>query len=389
MHKSLILTMSLATIMFSSCMNDELGDAERYGTLGVTLNIDESLLDVSAEVIKRNAVSVNTDDFKLILENSDGVVKTWEKYSEFDSKEQFKVGSYKLTASYGDVNVEGFEKPCYQGLENVEITEAGITNVDLTCTLANSMISIAYTDAFTGYFSDYEVAVHSEGNENIIIGKDETRACYVSPKNIYLTMKLVSQAGVTSTFSPGVIVNAQSRHHYKVKLDVNNGNMGVAKLIISFDDTVENDDVVIDLSDELMSSPAPEIIAYGFTPSQPLSIIKGEALDTPVEVVINARGGLKEVYLTTDAQNFVSAGLPSEMDLMKTTDEQKSIISQLGIDVKGLWNNPETMAKIDFTQLLSQLNFSDDVKQTSFKLVVVDKYSKKSEPLTLLVVPQN
>lgn len=389
MHKSLILTMSLATIMFSSCMNDELGDAERYGTLGVTLNIDESLLDVSAEVIKRNAVSVNTDDFKLILENSDGVVKTWEKYSEFDSKEQFKVGSYKLVASYSDVNVEGFEKPCYQGLENVEITEAGITNVDLTCTLANSMISISYTDAFKGYFSDYEVAVHSEGNENIIIGKDETRACYVSPKNIYLTMKLVSQTGVTSTFSPGVIVNAQPRHHYKLKLDVNNGNMGNAQLIISFDDSVVNEDIIIDLSDELMSSPAPEIIAYGFTPSQPLSIIKGEALDTPVEVVINARGGLKEVYLTTDAQNFVSAGLPSEMDLMKATDEQKSIISQLGIDVKGLWNNPETMAKIDFTQLLSQLNISDDVKQTSFKLVVVDKYSKQSEPLTLLVVPQN
>ncbi len=389
MHKSLIFTMSLATIMFSSCTNEEVGDVDSYGSLGVTLNVDKTLLNVSAEVVRNSDASVNTDDFKLILENSDGVVKTWEKYSEFNSKEQFKVGSYKLTASYGDVNIEGFEKPYYQGMENVEITEAGSTNVDLTCTLANSMISIAYTDAFNGYFSDYEVAIHSEGNENIIIGKDETRACYVSPKNIYLTLKLVSQTGVASTFSPGVIVNAQPRHHYKVKHDVNNGNMGNAQLIISFDDTVENDDIVIDLSDELMSSPAPEIIAYGFTPSQPLSIMKGETLDTPVEVVINARGGLKEVYLTTDAQNFVSAGLPTEMDLMKATDEQKSIISQLGIDVKGLWNNPETMAKIDFTQLLSQLNFSDDVKQTSFKLVVVDKYSKQSEPLTLLVVPQN
>lgn len=390
MYKSLILTMSLATIMFSSCTSDELGDMERYGSLNVTLNVDESLLDVSSEIIGRNTASVNADEFNFALENSEGVVvKTWEKYSELNSGEQFKIGSYKLTASHGDVNVEGFENPCYQGMENFEITEASITNVDITCTLINSMVSISYTDAFKGYFSDYEVAIHSEGNDNIVIDKEEVRACYMKPGNIYLSMKLVNQAGTSSAFSPGVILTALPQHHYKVKLDVNNGNMGVAQLIISFDDAVENDDVVIDLSDELMSSPAPEIIAYGFTPSQPLSIKKGQALDTPVEVVINARGGLKEVYLTADAQNFVSAGLPTEMDLMKATDEQKSIISQLGIDVKGLWNNPETMAKIDFSQLLPDLNFLDGATQASFKIVVVDKYSKQSEPLTLLVVPAN
>lgn len=390
MYKSLFLTMSIAACLFTSCSKEDMGDVDRYGSLNVALNVDESLLEVSAEVDKRSGTSVNVNEFGLILENAEGeVVKTWEKYSELNVGDQFKIGSYRLTASYGDVNVEGFENPCYQGVESFEITEADTENVDVTCTLANSMVSISYSDAFKGYFSDYEISIHSEGGENIVFNKDEMRACYMCPSDIYMSMTLTNQVGTTTTFSPGVIVKAQARHHYKVKLDVNNGNMGTAQLIIGFDDTVTNEDIVIDLSDELMSSPAPEIITYGFTSTQPVSIVKGQALNTPVEVVINARGGLKDVYLTTDAQSVISAGIPAEINMMNATEEQKAIISQLGIDVKGLWHNPETMAKIDFSEMLPKLDFAEGVTQAKFAIVAVDKYSKTSEPVTLVVVPEN
>lgn len=387
-RKKLITTLLPAiAICVTSCSTDDNPTITGSGNVNLCLNVDSEILaGTTTQNRSINAVP-QPEDFAITMTGKDGgYAQSWESLSLFPQDETVKIGAYTMEAHYGDINDEGFEKPYYYGSTDFMVSEAATSDVEVICALANTMVSISYTDAFKGFFSDFSTELHSEGGTYITYGKEETRPVYLKPGKVSMSISLTKQNGVSTTFQPADIANALPKHHYRITLDVNGGNMGEGQLVIKFDDSVTTENITIDLSDELMSSPAPEITTEGFNNGETINITEGIAPSNEVKAIVNARGGLSEVTLTTQSQSLLEMGFPAEIELMSATTHQQELLSQLGLSVSGLWNNPDKMALINFTQLLSHIKANGNVNDESiFVIVAKDKYSKVNEPVYLKV----
>lgn len=386
MRKAILLTSSAVVMLLASCGAEDNPSNTGSGSVNLKVGVNSEIVTASDASDGRSAdiSAPSVEEFTVKMSSKDGSYShSWASVSEFPVDEQFKTGSYRMEAYYGNLEDEGFEKPYYYGYSDFVISEASVTDVKVTCSLANTMVSVDYTEAFMGYFSDYCTELHSDGGAYIVYGKDETRPAYLRPGNIAMTISLTLPSGTTTTFQPAVMENALARHHYHVTMDVNGGEMGTARLVIKFDDTLATEDVSIDLSDELMSSPAPEITADGFVIGEAVSVVEGQWPENPVKMVINARAGLSSVVLTTSSASLIAEGWPAEIDLMKATAEQQSFITQMGLQVAGLWQNPDKIALLDFSELLSRLRYDASKPMSSFTIVAKDKLTKVSDPVSL------
>ena len=66
-------------------------------------------------------------------------------------------------------------------LPNFNIRGGETTPVETTCKLANTKISIEYTDDFKQYFKTYSSTVQADLGSEVSFSSGETRAAYVKP----------------------------------------------------------------------------------------------------------------------------------------------------------------------------------------------------------------
>ena len=292
-----------------------------------------------------------------------------------------------MSAFYGDIDTEGFEKPFYLGETPVAVRDRENSSVEINCTLANVKVTVEYSDAFKKYFADYSTTIHSTGGEYIEFSKTETRAAYVKPGKITIQTHLKKQNGIESTFEPAAIPNAAARQHYKIKLDISDNNAGEAQLNISFDETTETQPIKIDISDEVMVAPAPSFLLSGFESGVPVEAKEfNYPADKNVNISLTAKGGLAGCTLTTASRCLESKGWPQEIDLLNMSQEQAETLHRLGLKIKGFSETGSKMGFIDFTELFTHLQIIESNDQHLFSISAKDLYGKVSEsPISLSV----
>ncbi len=320
-----------------------------------------------------------TSQFSLSLSKSDGSYsKTWDSFSLFPVDQTFKVGEYTMSAAYGDLKDEGFERPYFYGETTFNVAEDRTSEVEITAKLANTMVSLEYTDAFKAYFKDFSASLHSAGGAYVAVPKEETRPAYLMPGNVEITVSLTKQNGVAATFQPAAF-SAAAQHHYRVTFDVDNSEYGDGKLVITFDETIEQEEVEIDLSDELMTAPAPQVIAQGFSFGTPVELLQSMKLSDPVKFYIKAKSGISAATLTVASSASLSIG--AEYDFCALTDAKMAQLTAAGIKETGLSRNPGTLALVDMTTFIESLPAGTH----TFTMVVKDKMTKVNDPVTLTV----
>lgn len=381
-----VLSSALLIAAGSSCSDDYNPGGGTSGKINPQLDLDVNAITSRSTSAGRDASPVSVNDLKLRLSSTDGsFVKEWNSIADFDNNELFKVGTYTLEAIYGDVEDEGFEKPYYYASTQFTVKENKVTQVSMNAQLTNSMVSIATTEAFRSYFTNYSFQAHAEGGDYINFTSAETRPGYLRPGKVTVTADVTKPNGLSATLEAAVFV-AEPKHHYTVTVDVNNGQAGDAQLVITYDDMLSQEDVYIDLSDEILSAPAPAVIAQGFEEGTTATVIEGSSDAVAPAFFINAEGGIKSVVLSTRSTSLIEQGWYNEIDLAAATPAQQSKLKSLGLDVKGLFGNIGQMAQIDLTDVLSHIKYlegSDNVSE--FTVVAKDNYSKVSDPLTFSV----
>lgn len=375
----------VSMLIMSGCSSDENPMNSGSGRINPEVGLDSEVYSAENPQGRSTSSVPTVSDLKLALTSTNGSYKkTWSSVDLFPSDEAFKVGDYTMEAYYGSIDDEGFEKPYYYGSQALTVYEDRTTDVNIVAKLANTMVSIEYTDAFKNYFTSYSAELHSTGGNYVTYASDEIRPAYLRPGTVTLALSVTKPNGTSATLQPASI-NAQAQHHYRITLDVNGGEVGNGVLVISFDETLQTETINIDLSDELMNAPAPEVTAEGFTPGSSLSLFEGSTPDEQVRFILNARGGLSSVTLTTQSQSLIEQGWPAEVDLMQATEMQKSRFASLGLNVSGLWKNPDQMAIVDFTDVISNIKYVDGSATSTFTIVVKDKMTKVNEPVTLSI----
>lgn len=377
-----ILCSALALAMVGCADDNPWAVAEGEGGIRLELSASADVTDaIPAVRAEETLTAPDVADFGIRLEKNDGSYsKEWPKLADFQRENSFKMGSYVITAFYGDITDEGFEKPCFIGSAPVTVLEGSTTSVSIEASLANSMVSITYTDAFKEFFSDYSAKVHSEGYSFVDFAKDENRPAFIAPGDVDLSVSITDQSGRNTTVQPAAF-KAEARHHYHVTLDVNGGNVGNASLVVTFDDTMEAiENIEIDLTDELFTSRPPVVTPSGFVSGDRLEVLQNDLPDQPMKFSVMARGGLQEVNLTINSDTYNPA-FGKEINLLAASAAQQQQITDAGFRVIGLWNNVGDMALVDISDVVASL----PAGVHTISLVAKDKYTRVSEPVSITI----
>lgn len=376
-------------LLLVSCANEENQVDSGYGSINVKVSADYQVVPVTRSTTEiTETTNPDVSEFALKLVSADGSFsRAWDSLADFDPAEKIPVGTYTMSAYYGNLEEEGFDKPYYLGQSDVAVRYRENTPVDILCTLANVKVTVEYSDAFKKYFADYATTIHAAEGDYIKFEKEETRAAYVKPGKITIQTYLKKQNGIESTFEPAAIENAQPRQHYRIKLDIADNAAGEAQLSISFDETTETQPIAIDISDEVMVAPAPSFLPAGFEPGTPLEVKENSYPDNrQANISLTAKAGLSACTLTTSSACLESEGWPREIDLVNLSSENHALLSRLGLKFKGFTEMGSKMGFIDFAELFAHLHTLDGSDMHTFTLSAKDMYGKVSEsPITLSV----
>lgn len=320
----------------------------------------------------------NSSEFALLLKSRDGSYKnSWNSLEVFNKESGFPMGSYSISASYGDPNSEGFTHPYFYGESNVDVTIGKTSEVTILATLSNAMVSLRYTDQFHQFFSSYSGIVQTEGHDPLIFVQGESRPAYISTGNVELKLTLTKNEGQTITVNPASFV-AEARKHYIITFGVEgNVEVGEAILTVEWSEELVEETKEIVLTDELFTTPLPEINGKGYNYSGN-SVFEGVNYDDlNPEFHIIAFGGIANAILRVMSEDgMVPAGFSSLSLVGADTSTQASLISS-GIDCAGFFGKTAEMALINFKEFVRNLTpgtyrISLDVEDSLGRTVSLD-----------------
>lgn len=220
--------------LISSCQS-EIDEAKGYGYLQLSsVDVNKSVT-TRADITNSEAIAVD------ILNASNAVVKHADDWKSLDDV-LLPVATYTIKAYSADKNMEtqGFDAlPYYEGQSSVAIEANKAKTVEITCKLAQTMVSVSCSESFKSTFSDYTCYIEGADALSIPFVKDETRTAYVKAGQS-LTVKV--DFGNGKTFSQEIVSKSEAAYHYKVTLDITDSNAGID---ISVDQTIHQYDVTV------------------------------------------------------------------------------------------------------------------------------------------------
>lgn len=389
--RSLTAVCAASALLGLVACNDDNPWSGQNGQGGIALSLEASPDYVVGDAAKSVKAAAGTrasddlftipqpDEFSIRLEKTDGsYAKEWSSLESFRNEEGFPTGAYTITASYGAEDKEGFDAPWFVGSAQLSVLEDRETEVSIEAILSNSLVSVSYTDGFKNYFSAWRAEVHSAGYAYNSVPASETRPVFVAPGSVDVAVEVTDASNRTVKLQAAAF-QALARHLYNVTIDVNNGQSGVAQLVISFDDTVEQENVYIDLTDELFTSPAPSLIADGFNDGATLELLEGVAAASPLKFQAMAGSGIAAATLNFESTTFTPA-FGKSVDLIAAPAAVQEQIAALGITAAGFFKNPGIFAVLDVTALPAFLPSG----RHTVSLVIKDKLGRLSDPVSLI-----
>lgn len=378
--------LSFVLLMVSSCSKDDSQNSFQ-GRIDVNINSDKSLSNDASRGGEEIA-SPDVSDFALKIESVDGeVANSWDRFEKFQPV-SVEIGSYNVTASYGDANAEGFDALSYLGSTTVEVVKDETAEASVMCTINKAKVSVSYSDDFKSYFTSYSAYINSSRGNKVTYASDETRGAYFVPGDLELYL-VVARPGVsqTITLNPKNF-NAEVKHDYHLTMDVDASSASLK--IIFNDDLSSEQNVEINISDENLNASAPVFTAYGFNSGESIEVVEGGNVSDRLEAYLNAPSGLAKCELITVSESLKKEGWPENVDLMNLTAEQSQKLSELGLETKGMGSNHDKIALVNFKNVIPNLYcMSEENDIHTFTLRATDIISKVSEDLVLSVTTRN
>ncbi|MBP3535098.1 MAG: DUF4493 domain-containing protein, partial [Muribaculaceae bacterium] len=380
------LSLGAAAALLLSACNDGLEFTDGTGTISPLVSYDPTVITARTNGARAAEISdIEASDLNLTLTAEDGTVSYDGPIGDFPTDKGFNIGKYTLTATYGDPEDEGFEKPAVYGQAELSVLEGKQTAVELTATPSKAMVSFAFDKTLTDYMTTCAARVHSAGGATLDYASTETRPLYIKPGQATVSVSFTKPNGKEGTLQVNTI-DAQAQHHYKVTLTLGGDGAGSESITVKYDDLLEEEEVIVDISDQMLSTPAPEVTASGFTDGQQFTLIEGDPFNESLRFDISARGGIASAVLTTRGASFLAAGWPAEIDLTKASAEQQKAMKQLGFKDLGIMRNPGTIAAFDLTAVASHIPAGGtDGEPVEFSLTVTDGEGRQSQPLGMKI----
>jgi hypothetical protein len=209
----------LSVLLICSCSDDEMPTSLYKGAL----HIDLGIFIHSEEHESRLKATVPPEDYLVSIFNADGAeIMNYEHASEMPDLIELQAGQYYVVAHSGNDLPAEFENPYFYGkTETFTVRGNETSSVTVKCVLANTMVSVAYSDYVKNNFISYSVDVASEAG-SLVFGSTEARTGYFRTMPLTITANLSYRKPDGTSESKvlkGSIPAPSSRMHYEIEID--------------------------------------------------------------------------------------------------------------------------------------------------------------------------
>lgn len=349
-------SLSLLMSLFVSC--DEDGkSAFPTGILYLNVEEDATLLTKAENTVAYESLQV------AILQGEEDAQDTIKIYNDYlkevkDQRLILPVGKYTVAVRSNGVDNVGWETPFYQGREEVEVKQGEITNTKIVCKIANTKVSVIYSDTLKTYFVDYQTVV-SNSFDSLTFTRDEYRSGYFTPEKLTVKLNLVNNDGNKFTIKK-VYQDIKPQYHYKFKFTLEGGN-GNSNAGADFDVTVDDSHKEISHNifikeEDLFGKGVPKLALGGEFNNNLLQYRIGNSKIPEASLKLSVPTGIQSVKLKTSSWQF------GEMQFDQT-------------------NWPEDFPKIDIDKVEQTIDFA-----TLIKFLQPEGLNKTLHKFTLIVL---
>lgn len=370
-----------ALVLLAASCDDGMDFGSGTGTISPLVSYDPTVVasrSADASVTEFDDLTVN--DLTITLTSADGKFSGEYAVEDFPTDYAFAVGKYTMTASYGNPDEEGFGKPAVYGETELTVSEGKTTQVELVAKPSKAMVGITFDESVTSYMTNISATIRSAGSpDGISYPADETRCAYIKPGYVTVDVTFTKPNGKGGTIEVANF-EALAQHRYRLAVSLGGDGSGeVNAITITYDDALDQENVDIDISDEILSVPAPKITAKGFTPDEIIKVIEGSSITGQLRYEIDARGGIQKAVLTTTGTSLLDLGWPAEIDLANATAEQQLKLIEFGFKDIGILRNPGKVAAFELTDVVKHIPATaESASPVMFSLTVTDKNGKTS-----------
>ena len=160
-------------------------------------------------------------------ENTSAFSKEWSSFAGYNYEdERLFHGLYDVALTYGDPNIEGYGKVAFAAeAKNVVVENKNkTTNLALTATLANAIITIRTTDNFNGYFPVSKFSV-TTSQDTIDFEKENPEHLFIAPQsNVKINCSCIRQSNLANEgyehLAAQVIGTVEAKTRYVVTYDL-------------------------------------------------------------------------------------------------------------------------------------------------------------------------
>lgn len=344
------------------------------------MNVDESgdSISLSRSDASFDPISamrnLTKSDLKITLTTPSGETKSWDSADDFPEDEDFPIGQYTFTASYGLEGEEGIDQPYLYGESSFSVKESAENIIGVRATVQNSLTTVSYTDHFKQYFSSYSNSLTT--STGTVFNLEENQTLYHNPGKATLGLTVTLPSGKTATTSLGTF-DTYMASLQNINIDVNTDE-GEIKLEVTFDDSFDSTDpIILDITEDFTDAEPPLVTLDGFNPEIPIVYYEGNSKSIYEDDIyvfnIAAKGGMEKVLL----ELFSNGNVIESYDALKSSERES--LSALGVKMIGV-NNNSIFGKVDITGWLNKLNANrTSVVEYTVRLTVTDRLQQSSD----------
>jgi len=359
-----------------ACQVDEDGVANK-GTLAFRMNVDTALVGVSTKASDL-ADFKDVNSYAVTIAQDSGVVAKYSRFDKMPAELELEAGAYTIQVSKGTETAAAFDAPYFSGKKEFTIVKNMTTPVEVTAAMANSRVTIDYSDDFLQTYKDYTLSLKTNKMElPLVYEKGESRPMYflsdASGTKLEIAMELVNVYGKTVNYTATTTIKPKQW----AKLTVRTDEKGVNGIVIDVtlnDETKETVYVNIgipDFMEKLKGAPFVECSLFKWEDTNVSMEEPTEyAKDTKAaKVVITSGGKINQVLLTIKDG---SSTLINQYDLANLTEDQiKDLADNYGFSAPEKMKG-EMQAEFDLKSVIASLLGKSEDSYYELSLTVVD-----------------
>lgn len=315
-----------------------------------------------------------------ILDAAEDTVKYFADFEKEQGSEGLLMdaGAYQIVVSAGKKDSAAWELPYFYGKTDCEIVANQVTSAKVTCKIANTKVTVDYSDDFKKYFTDFSTTV-SNVSGSLTYEMNETRGGFFAPDPLKAKLQLTNKDGEQFELNREY-PDVQERYHYTLRFKLegdpdqpdDSGEAGG-----KFDITVEEkaDTVYVNIPvrvEDLEAMKAPVFILTGFDENNTLEYKDKKATESSMK--LTAGNGIERLMLTIQSES-----LNTSVNLANLSEADKEQLTKIGFPISETVKDTEEL-QFDFTEMSNTLTPLGNSPQTyTFAFTVRDNKSQEKQ----------